>query len=108
MYKLAASMRKDILLMLRDRVGLVLMFLMPAVLVILITLLQDNTYRLINEKRMPLLLVVGDTARVAQDFVMALNDIGVFEIDRHGKGSDVKNELLQGDRMIALEISAGF
>ena len=41
MHKLIVSMHKELLLLLRDKAGLAVLFIMPAALVFVITLLQD-------------------------------------------------------------------
>ncbi len=52
---------KDILVIIRDRAGLAMMFLMPVALVLIMTSLQDNTFRAIDEKGIKLLLLNHDT-----------------------------------------------
>ena len=39
--KLLATVKKEILLLLRDRVGLSVLFLMPVALILVMTLIQD-------------------------------------------------------------------
>ena len=46
MRKYLAATKKDLLLLLRDKTGLLLLFLMPSVLVIVITLVQENVLEL--------------------------------------------------------------
>lgn len=55
--KLIATLIKDILLLWRDRAGLLLLFVMPAVLVVIITLVQDNVYKLMGETSARIILV---------------------------------------------------
>ncbi|HBG54088.1 MAG TPA: ABC transporter permease, partial [Rikenellaceae bacterium] len=45
MRKFRFLLYKDYLLLKRDTAGLLLMFLMPAILVVLMALLQDSTYK---------------------------------------------------------------
>jgi len=58
--KLLATLRKDILLLWRDRAGLLLLFVMPAVLVVIITLVQNNVYKLMGETSARIILVDQD------------------------------------------------
>ncbi|RYY29875.1 MAG: ABC transporter permease, partial [Sphingobacteriaceae bacterium] len=44
MYKLIMSIYKEMLLLKRDPGGLVVLFVMPLVLIITITLIQDSTF----------------------------------------------------------------
>ena len=58
--KLRALIYKDLLLLVRDVWGIVLLFLMPWALVLLMTYLQDGTFRSINENRISLYLLDAD------------------------------------------------
>ncbi len=58
--KLLASIRKEILLLLRDRVGLSILFLMPMVLIFVMTLIQDAAFKTLNEKGIPIVFVNQD------------------------------------------------
>ena len=43
MFKLRATILKDILILTRDRVGMIVMFVMPIILAIVITATQNST-----------------------------------------------------------------
>jgi ABC-2 type transport system permease protein len=58
--KLLASVKKEALLLLRDRVGLSILFLMPMVLIFVMTLIQDAAFKTINEKGIPIVFVNND------------------------------------------------
>jgi ABC-2 type transport system permease protein len=58
--KLAASVVKEILLLLRDRVGLSIVFIMPMVLVFVMTLIQDSAFKSLNERGIPIVFVNQD------------------------------------------------
>jgi ABC-2 type transport system permease protein len=55
-----AVLIKELLLLKRDRAGLAVLFLMPAVLVLVITLVQQNALSTIGEGRTTLLFIDGD------------------------------------------------
>ena len=57
MKKLGASIVKEFLLLINDKVGLLLMYLMPVLLVFIITLVQDSTFKLVNENKLELLII---------------------------------------------------
>ena len=44
MYKLGATIVKDLRILLRDKIGLTLMFGMPVLLVLVITKIQNSTF----------------------------------------------------------------
>jgi ABC-2 type transport system permease protein len=60
MNKLLATVKKETLLLLRDRVGLSILFLMPMVLIFVMTLIQDSAFKTMNEKGIPIVLVNND------------------------------------------------
>lgn len=60
MNKLIASVTKEILLLLRDRVGLAILFLMPMILIFVMTLIQDSAFKTLNEKGIPIIFVDED------------------------------------------------
>ena len=51
MYKLIAAAVKELLLLKRDRTGLLVLFAMPAILVMVITLVQENVMELTGQKK---------------------------------------------------------
>jgi len=51
---------KDYLVIVRDRGGLAMLFLMPLALVLIMTSLQDTTFRAINESGIKLVILNGD------------------------------------------------
>jgi ABC-2 type transport system permease protein len=55
-----ATVKKEILLLLRDRVGLSILFLMPMVLIFVMTLVQDSAFKTMNEKGIPVIFVNND------------------------------------------------
>ena len=55
--KLLAAVKKETLLLLRDRVGLSILFLMPMVLIMVMTLIQDAAFKTLNEKGVPVVFV---------------------------------------------------
>jgi ABC-2 type transport system permease protein len=81
MFKLWTTIRKDTLLLLRDKVGLLLMFVMPILLVLVITSIQNSTFELVNENKIPLLVCNKDTAQTSKEFIDALNQIGMFQME---------------------------
>jgi len=60
MKKLIAAMKKEFLLLIRDKMGLAILFAMPMVLIFVMTLIQDAAFRTINEEGIPLLVVNED------------------------------------------------
>ncbi len=58
--KLLYSIYKEYKVLTRDRAGLAITFIMPTVLILIMTLIQDSTFKSVNESSVPLLLVDRD------------------------------------------------
>src|SRR5690349_7191865 len=110
MFKLFSSLRKELLLLINDKVGLALMFLMPLLLVFIITIIQDSAYKMVNENQIPLLVVNQDEGKEGGKLVDLLTKSGLFKIDSQNaiQQESLKSELLSRGKMIALYIPATF
>ncbi|MFM6925075.1 MAG: hypothetical protein ACKOU7_06200, partial [Ferruginibacter sp.] len=58
--KLLATIKKEMLLLVRDKVGLSILFVMPMVLIFVMTLIQDSAFKTMNEKGIPFVFVNND------------------------------------------------
>ncbi len=110
MQKLLASIKKEFLLLIYDKVGLLLMYLMPILLVIIITIVQDSTFKLVNENNIDLLVVNNDKGELGDTLVAILNQSGTFRIEEK-KGidaSEIQHKLLNDSQLLAFEIPEEF
>jgi ABC-2 type transporter len=80
MSRFLASIRKEILLISRDWGGLLILFIMPLLLVITITLLQDGAFRNITEQKTAIILVDNDHGTVSQHIRKSMEESGFFTI----------------------------
>ena len=111
MYKLWATIKKDVRILLRDKVGLTLMFLMPVVLAIIITAVQNSTFELVNDNKIPLLICNRDKGEPAAQLLAAINKMGMFEVKRvTGEETDeqIKKRMHDKDALIAVIIPSNF
>jgi ABC-2 type transport system permease protein len=110
MFKVFSSLRKEFLLLINDKVGLVLMFLMPLLLVFIITVIQDSAYKIVNENQIPILVVNHDKGDEGAKLVKLLSESGLFKIDLENnlQQKSLKSELLSKGKMVALYIPEGF
>jgi len=108
--KLWATIRKDIRILLRDRLGLSLMFGMPVILVIVVTSIQNSTFQLLTKKNVTMLLYNHDTGALSAQFAQAVRNIGMFRVltvpEKDSKS--VVSAMRVNDAMLALEIPVGF
>ena len=80
MNKFFASIYKEILLISRDLGGLIILFVMPLVLVVTVTLLQDGAFRNITEQKMAVLLVDNDYGAVGTHIRKSMEESGFFTV----------------------------
>lgn len=72
MRQLISVIQKELLLLVRDRAGLLVLFVMPAVLVVVITLVQENALTAIGENQTRILLIDEDGQTLARQIADAL------------------------------------
>jgi ABC-2 type transport system permease protein len=88
MFKLWATIIKDVRVLLRDKVGILLMLIMPVALVIVVTSIQNSTFQLMNKNKMVLLVSNQDTGKLAPQLITAIDKIGMFRVSEMPKGTD--------------------
>ncbi|MBC5833710.1 ABC transporter permease [Flavobacterium sp. F372] len=109
MYKLWMSVYKEFLLLKRDFGGLIILFVMPLVLIITITLIQDSTFRTVTESKIPVILVDNDKGEISKTVIENLNKSGQFEIISSLDGKDLteitaKEAVFKGKFQLAIII----
>ena len=55
--------------LLRDKVGILLIFIMPIILVIVITSIQSSTFQLVDKNKLPVLICNTDTGQASLQFI---------------------------------------
>lgn len=111
MQRLIQSILKDFNLLLRDKVGLILMFGMPIVLVLIITSLQNNTFKLVNDHQISLVLFDQDQGEMSQSFIKALDETGMFTIhldSNQTDTADLAKILTEHDALVGVVLSQNF
>ncbi len=74
------SVYKEFLLLKRDLGGLVTLFVMPLVLVIAVTLIQDSTFVSVSNAKIPILLVDNDNGKVSKTVYDNLQKSDIFTV----------------------------
>ena len=80
MKNLKTFLYKDFLVMWRDREGLALLFLMPMILVFLMTWLQDSSIKTINESSINVLLINSDSGEASEGLISAFETMPFFKL----------------------------
>ena len=99
--KLLATIKKDLLILLRDRIGLTLMFGMPILLVLIVTSIQNNVFQPFSKNRIPLLVNNKDTGRLSRELIQAVDQVGLFRLETFDSGR-------KHNSMLTLVIPADF
>ncbi|MDL2140993.1 ABC transporter permease [Flavobacterium tructae] len=79
-YKIWMSVVKEFLLLKRDLGGLIILFIMPLVLVITVTLIQDSTFKTVSDNKIQILLVDNDKGSVSKTVFDNLEKSQLFSV----------------------------
>lgn len=92
-YKLAMTIYKEMLLLKRDLGGLVILFVMPLMLIITVTLIQDASFKSMDNLNIPILLVDNDHGEISKTVKEDLNKNGNFQVISQLKGKTITEEM---------------
>lgn len=104
MLKLWASTYKELLLLLRDWGGVAILFIMPLLLLIVITSVQDSTFKTISDFKIPVLLVDNDKGEVSKNIIENLSESNSFEIIQMDTEEEAKESVFSGKQQLAIII----
>ncbi|MCK9400138.1 MAG: ABC transporter permease [Bacteroidales bacterium] len=112
MYRLLASIKKEWLILVRDWAGLGLIFMMPIVLVLVMTLIQDASFRKLDETKITLLYLDEDHDTLGIQVKNGLVKAEYFEVitsleDRELDEKAVLGQVAQGNYQIGIVIRKG-
>lgn len=110
--KFKASSIKETLLLLRDRAGLAMLFIMPMILILIMSLLQQSTLTMLKEQKTPVLIINNDQDTFGLSIVQGLKDspfFNVFEKVKGMKSSEelLKQEVMEGNYRVGIIIHSG-
>jgi ABC-2 type transport system permease protein len=111
MYKLKATIIKDIRILLRDKVGIALMFIMPIILVVIVTSIQNSTFQLVNKNRIAMMVCNRDTGRLSTQLIQSIDKIGMFKmvsIPKSESEEAIKSRMRGKDALLAIVIPADY
>ncbi len=97
--------------MLRDKAALAVMFLMPVLLVVVITSIQNSSLKMVNDNTVPMLVCNRDGGESSLQFIEAIQKIGIFDL-RKSDSSLTDKQLMDSmhanDALIAVVVPSGF
>lgn len=104
MHKLWASTYKEFLLLTRDIGGIAILFVMPLVLIITITLIQDSTFKSINDTKIPILIVDNDKGAISDTIYKTLQTSNAFEVTQKSQEAEARDLVFKGNYQLAIII----
>ena len=111
MSKLWSTILKDIRILTRDKLGLVFMFVMPIVLAVVITAVQNSTFEMLNTNTIPMLLCNRDTGDAGKQLEVAITKVGMFDLKQvtpNVTDKQIADRMHSKDAVIAIIIPADF
>ncbi|MGM0408333.1 MAG: ABC transporter permease [Bacteroidota bacterium] len=93
MLRLLSSIYKEFLVLIRDRAGLAILFIMPLFLIIIMTLIQDSTFRSIKEANISMILVNNDNDSLGEAIREGLYQSDFFDIVEEMNGERITEEM---------------
>ena len=110
---LLANIKKELLLLSRDRVSLLVLFIMPMVLVLILSLIQDDLFRATGGAATTALFVNLDDGELGTELEKSLQEKGALELIKSFSGREIdstaaRQAVLNGDYQFAIIVPAGF
>lgn len=112
MIKFIATIHKELLLLRRDRSGLLVLFVMPAILVLVMTLVQENALKTIGEGQSHILFLDNDKGDIGRQIEASLSSASGVTLVKtiNGNIPDKKtavSAVSQGEYQLCLIVPAG-
>ncbi|MBO6186427.1 MAG: ABC transporter permease [Chryseobacterium sp.] len=104
LYKLWRSFIKEIQLLKRDSGGIVIIFLMPLLLIITITLIQDSTFKNLEGSKIPIIFIDNDKSEISKNIKLELQRSKTFELLTNYDEKSAQNAVFSGDYQMAIVI----
>lgn len=104
LYKLWRSFIKEILLLKRDIGGIVIIFVMPLLLIVTITLIQDSTFKNLEGSKIPIIFIDNDKSEVSKNIKGELENSKTFQLLTNYTEKSAQDAVFAGDYQMAIVI----
>ncbi|TZF93268.1 ABC transporter permease [Chryseobacterium panacisoli] len=104
LYKLWRSFIKEILLLKRDIGGIVIIFVMPLLLIVTITLIQDSTFKNLEGSKIPIIFIDQDQSEVSKNIKAELENSKTFQLLTNFNEKSAQDAVFSGDYQMAIVI----
>lgn len=104
--KLLILIYKDFLVLLNDRAGLGYMFVLPVFLVFIMVVIQDSSFKAVNDFNINIVIQNSDNDTLGNTIVRELKESGYFTIklDTQNNRSEIENLVAKGEYKIGIII----
>lgn len=111
LHKLYASVLKETKIITRDREALMLLFAMPIIFILIMSLTMKDVFRAKGGVTLPVLVVDSDGDALGKGVTEALKKTGYFRVDTSMRGETdekaVRKDIVDGRHRFAIIIPAG-
>lgn len=104
LYKLWRSFIKEILLLKRDIGGIVIIFVMPLLLIVTITLIQDSTFKNLEGSKIPIIFIDNDQSDVSKNIKGELENSKTFQLLTNFNEKSAQEAVFSGEYQMAIVI----
>ncbi len=110
MFKFWSAIQKEAYMLWSDKVGLLFMFVMPLLLVTVVTIVQDSAFQLVNKNRIKMLVANHDNGVQGDSLVSLLSHSGMFglQFDNNLKENEMIASLKDVNVLTAIFIPENF
>ncbi len=110
--RFTAAIKKESLILLRDKAGLAILFIMPLFLITIMSLIQDAPFKDYKENKIPIVYVDNDKDSLGSIIEKGLVNSGIFSVITTLNGEAVTNEntkqaVAKGDFRLGIIIPEG-
>ncbi len=105
--RLHASIIKEFQLLIKDKTGLTILFIMPVVLIFIMTMIQHEAYKSINETGIPVLLINDDQERLGNAVKSSFEQTPIIQVVEKTSADfsdkdQIRQSVLDGNYMVAV------
>lgn len=94
MHKLGTSIVKELLILSRDLAGLAIIFIMPMILIFVMALIQDSTFRKMDETKLAVLFIDEDQDSVGIAIEQGLIQSDMIILEKEYEGQPLNREMM--------------
>lgn len=109
MHRLISTLIKEFKLLIVDKTGITVLFVMPVLLVFIMTLIQHEAYKSLSQSGIPVLLVNNDNDSLGIAIEKGFKKFGICELTVddgtiYKSSDDIKKRIVEGEFLAALVI----